>query len=154
DKKGYLLPLKKLFFDFFTVDDINKTLSDGTKMFELQPITNAVKVYLRIPVKKGIIVYDRIYYENNQPDINNNKGALVNHNFDLALFPNLKFKIQDEAFYRFGLISKFDEAKNYNLSFFGTDNSKLHGNPVIRNPRDRNYEQCCQYFLDRANFNY
>lgn len=154
DNKGYLLPLKKLFFDFFTVEDLNKTLADGKKMFELQPVANAVKVFLRIPVRKGVIVYNRVYHEYNGPDIAKNKGALVQYDFDFALFPNIKFQSPIEAFYRFGLISKFDEASKFNLFFFDTDNQQLTAEKVIRNQRDRNYEQCSHYFLDKTNFDH
>lgn len=154
DKKGYLLPLKNLFFEFFNIEDLKKPLLNGKKMFELQPNASGVKVFLRIPVKNGVIEYSRIFFENNLPDISQNKGALIKQEFDFALFPNIKFENKDEAFYRFGLISEFDETINYNLSCYSNENKKISCEPVIRNTRNRNYAQCRHYFLEKNNFDY
>lgn len=53
---NYLLPLKPLFFEFFSVDDlINK------KMLRLDATGDRVVVELNIPVKGGIISYRRYY---------------------------------------------------------------------------------------------
>ncbi|MGL5262558.1 MAG: hypothetical protein ACRC9P_09260, partial [Bacteroides sp.] len=94
---GYLLPLKKEFFDYFNVGDLYREV-DGKKMFELEPNVGGVKVYLRVPIKEGFIEYSRIYYEKNQADLSRNKGALLDYSFDFALFPNIKFAREADAY--------------------------------------------------------
>jgi len=152
--KGYLLPLKNLFFDFFTVEQLKKNLPNGKKMFEFQNITGGVKVFLRIPVKnQRYIEYNRIYFNNNTPDISQNEGAVVKEDFDMALFPNIKFTDDANAFYRIGLISKFSEAGNYSLKY-RSNGSLIAGNSVIRNLQDSNYEKCKNYCIENKNFDY
>lgn len=152
--KGYLLPLKNLFFDFFTVEQLKKNLHNGKKMFEFQSIAGGVKVILRIPIKnQKYIEYNRLYFSNNIPDISKNEGALINENFDMALFPNIRFTVDANAFYRIGLISEFSEAAKYNMKY-SSQNNIVSSDPVIRNLQDTHYKQCKIYCIENTNFDY
>jgi hypothetical protein len=153
--KGYLLPLKNQFFDFFTVEQLKQTLPNGKKMFELQSNAGGVKVILRIPIKNNkSIEYSRLYFSGNQPDIDNNKGAVIQKDFDLALFPNIKFNNEADAYYRLGLISTFEESDNNKMCCFGNGNRQINCESTVRNPRNTNYSKCRHYCLEKTNFDY
>lgn len=57
-QRGYLLPLKPLFFDYFSAQD----LING-KMLSFSAAGTSITVTLSIPVKKGKITYTRTYQE-------------------------------------------------------------------------------------------
>lgn len=154
DKKGYLLPLKKLFFDYFSVDDLKKSLSNGRKMFEMKSNASGVKVYLRIPVKNGVIEYSRLYFENNTSNIAENNGALTKQDFDFALFPNIKFNDESNSFYRFGLVSDINDEIKYTVECYNSNNEVIKCVPVLRNLNNTNHAQCHHYYLEKKNFDY
>lgn len=58
NERGYLLPLKPLFFEYFSVDDLIQK-----KMLNFTVHGTAVVVTLRIPIKGGDITYSRQYQE-------------------------------------------------------------------------------------------
>lgn len=154
DNKGYLLPLKKLFFDYFSVDELKKTLSNGKKMFEMEPNASGVKVYLRIPVRNGIIEYSRLYFENNTSNIAENKGGLTKQDFDFALFPNIKFNNESNSSYRFGLVSDINDEIEYTVDCYDSNNEVIKCDPVLRNLNNSNHPQCHHYYLEKKNFDY
>lgn len=154
DKKGYLLPLKKLFFDYFSVDDLKKTLSNGRKMFEMESNASGVKVYLRIPVRNGVIEYSRLYFEDNTSNIAENKGGLTKQDFDFALFPNIKFNNENNSSYRFGLVSDINDEIKYTVDCYNSNNEVIKCDPVLRNLNNTNHAQCHHYYLEKKNFDY
>ena len=84
----YLLPLRKEFFSYFTVDELQGTMPDGKKMFELVRNAGGVKAILRVPVQKNeYITYERLYFADAMAEPQNNKGGIVKRNFGVALFP-------------------------------------------------------------------
>lgn len=152
--KGYLLPLKNTFFDYFSVDDLKNTLSNGKKMFEIESNSTGVKVYLRIPVKNGVIEYSRLYLENNTSNITENKGALTKYDIDFALFPNVKFNDESKSFYRFGLVSDINNEIKYTVNCYNNNNQTIECNSVLRNLNNTNHAQCLHYYLEKKNFDY
>lgn len=111
DGKGnsdsYLLPIKKTFFDYFSVQDLKQKLPNGQNMFELEYLAgNNVKAILRIPIKNNNhITYERIYY-NNEANIDDNKGGIKEIDVAVAIFPNIKYNTAVEPFYRFSLVDR------------------------------------------------
>ncbi|MBQ8223001.1 MAG: hypothetical protein IJZ87_06635 [Bacteroidales bacterium] len=107
--ESYLLPLKKLFFDFFTVDELLGTLPNGQKMFEFRSNAGGITVVLRVPVQKNYCIeYKRIYLNNNIADISNNLGGIIVKKFGLGVLPPVKAD-KDYAYYRIAL---FDDGDN------------------------------------------
>jgi hypothetical protein len=153
EDKGYLLPLKNLFFEFFTTTDLReRTLSDGKKMLELKANAGGIKATLRIPIKGNqYIEYNRLYFNDSQPNANNNTGALVEKDFVFALFPNIKFANNRDAYYRLGLVAKY--VNNYDVKCF-LNNNDLLSNMVIRNALDNRYDQCKNFILEQSNFDF
>jgi hypothetical protein len=148
DAKGkyYLLPLKDLFFEFFSVDDIKK-------MVELSSSGNTVKVNLRIPLKGDKFVEYSRQYNKSGGDIKRNIGSVMEKDFAYALFPNVKFASDADAHYRFILISNFVESDNYKVECHTLRGLEA---PVatIRNENDRDYHKCKNYSIDNSNFDY
>jgi hypothetical protein len=146
--KSYLLPLKDLFFEFFSLEDV-KT------MIELESNAGGVRITLRIPIKgKRYIEYKRNYFEDNNPEVDatHNDGAIQEDDFVFALYPNIRFTNNNDAFYRFGLISDFQNSKKYDVYFYskGLIESKL----VVRNENNNNYKLCKNFVIEGSNFEY
>lgn len=130
DSKGYLLPLKKLFFDYFNSDDLVSSFSDKPRIEMVQGAAGSVKITLRIPIAKQgeYISFERIYYQSaenqlSKPDEERNKGVIVEHQFGVTLFPFIKTNIADvEPYYRIQLVDRdvtgVLKNTNYDLKFF------------------------------------
>jgi hypothetical protein len=130
DSKGYILPLKRQFFDYFNADDLVNSGSGKPTIKIIQGVANSVKVVLKIPVTKQgeFITFERMYLEGpsnqiSKPDETNNKGSIVEHQVGLAVFPFIKTNNKDiPPYYRIQLIDRdiAGDLKNseYDLNFF------------------------------------
>lgn len=130
DSKGFILPLKKKFFDYFNSGDLLNSSPNNPEIKMVQGAAGSVKVTLKIPVvKQGeYISFERTYYQSpenqlGKPDETKNKGAIVEHQFGITLFPFIKTNDPNiEAHYRVQLVDR-DVAgvlknTNYDLKFF------------------------------------
>ena len=114
DSKGYILPLKKQFFDYFTSDDLTSSFPGKPKIEMVQLPAGAVKVTLSIPIAKQgeSISFERVYYQSaesqlSKPDEEKNKGVIVEHQFGVTLFPFIKTNNPNiEAYYRVQLVDR------------------------------------------------
>lgn len=126
DSKGFILPLKRVFFDYFNSEDLVSSLPNKPKIEMVQGTAGSLKVILSIPVTKNgeYISFERIYYQS--LDIPNeviNKGVIVEHQFSLTLFPFMKMNNPNiEAFYRVQLVDRdvtgILKNTDYDLKFF------------------------------------
>ena len=138
---SYLLPLKKEFFNYFQVSDLMSKV-DNKDMIEMKRLAGntGVKIILRIPVKGGHIKYERIYYNGGKPDAMNNKGAIIDRDFTLALFPNIKYQEDIKPYYRASVIDRdsFQTGKDnqYKLTFYGSQNENVDYDAIVQ--RNRN----------------
>lgn len=164
--KGYLLPIKPLFFDYFTTDFLTKTNINGQKNFEILPLANNnVKVVLRIPIQNNqIITFQRIYLNpiSNahlpQSDESQNQGAILEYNINLAITPFYKFPDSVTAEYNVGFydadINPLFENVDYNLSFIKNDNKEVSNVlPVKRRHKAEEIADMTSYKVD-SNFDY
>lgn len=153
NKEGYLLPVKDLLFQYFTVDDLTGNMPDGKPMIELQPGASSISVILRIPIKgKGnvsYITYKRIFYNDNSADLSKNEGAVIEEEkLGMAIYPCLKFDEDKEAFYRFATIGSFN--KQYKTDFYYNE-EKLQNIPcVVRNQQESNLEKIAISIIEKA----
>lgn len=175
DSKGFLLPLKKRFFDYFTSNDL-LAASPGKPSIEMvQGVAGSVKVTLRIPiVKEGeYIAFERTYYQSlenqiSKPDEANNKGVVVEQQLGLTLFPFVKLNNPDLASsYRVQVIDRnvagVFKNSDYVLQFFNQRaNTPI---PIINEettnsgkPRKRTRKQTSdattQYYVLNEEFDY
>jgi hypothetical protein len=126
DSKGFILPLKKQFFEYFNSDDLESSLPNKPKIEMVQGAAGSVKVILRIPVAKQdeFISFERIYYQSSdKPNEEQNKGVIVEHQFGVTLFPFIKTNNPNiEAYYRVQLVDRdvtgILKNTDYDLKFF------------------------------------
>jgi len=110
--KGFLLPLKPLFFEFFNASDLLGATPGSPKIKMTQSVSNSIKVSLLIPVSKNgeYIAFERIYFQNEsgmKPDEANNKGVIVEHQFGITIYPFIKTNIKDiKPDYRIQLVDR------------------------------------------------
>lgn len=153
DGKSYLLPLTDLFFQFFTAEQLRGNMKDGKKMFELKNNAGGITVVVRVPIKDNkYIEYRRTYFEAIEPDIEKNDGGLVEHDFVFALFPNIRFNSDKEAFYRLGIIPDDFGTNNYSAKF--ASKSEVKTGMYVRNDNYSNVLQCKNFILEESNFDY
>ncbi|MDR2843736.1 MAG: hypothetical protein LBV57_03720 [Candidatus Symbiothrix sp.] len=119
ESNSYLLPLTDLFFEFFTVEQLQSEMPDGKKMIEIKPHAGGVSVFLRIPIHQSYIEYHRRYFLHNTPNLEKNEGALIEKKLGLGLFPPVRFSEKVKKHYRIALFDK--GAKDIELHCFDKD---------------------------------
>ncbi|NEN25393.1 hypothetical protein G3O08_18000 [Cryomorpha ignava] len=169
DSKGFILPLKQKFFDYFNSDDLISSLPNKPEIKMVQGAAGSVKVVLRIPIAKEgeFISFERTYYQSpenqlGKPDEEKNKGIIVEHQFGVTIFPFTKTNDPNiEPYYRIQLVDR-DVAgvlKNahYDLKFY----SNIEKDPIeikarkIRSKKDSsNLLPESQYYVLNKEFDF
>ena len=134
DETGYLLPLKKEIFRYFSTEDLQGVVpGTGVKMFEMKKgVAGSVDVVLRLPVQKGAIIELKRNYKVSQslelpltPSAAENRGVVSEHALTVAVYPFLKTGNDAGANYRVLLADADRELHNqhlrYSLKFFKDD---------------------------------
>lgn len=133
--KGYLLPIKPLFFNYFSSKDLQGHIG-AQKKFEIKSLSaGAVEVVLRIPLQDGKhITFSRIYYETalgKEPEFDEkeNKGAIIENRLAMGITPFYKFPDGINAEYNVSFIDAnflpiFD-GDVYELDFYNSENNKV-----------------------------
>lgn len=165
-ENGYLLPIKPLFFNYFSVDDLSKNHRDGSKYFELKLLSNkSIECILRIPIKnEKYIIFKRIY--NNPVNLNsvpvfnetNNSGVILENLFTVGLFPFVKYPQNVQPDYRVALYeadyASIFEQNKYSISFYNNDNSKIENvQNSIKRIKSEDAVSSNTYII-KENFNY
>lgn len=117
---GFLLPIKKEYFDYFNLFEIQDFLT-------FQKISNGVKVKLDIPVQgNSNVTFEKSYYENVN---NDNDGKLILSKFNFAFFPFYKVLDQQKYndFYKIMFVST-DNYLGLDVSFY-VNNRLITSNP-------------------------
>lgn len=153
-KDSYLLPLKKEFFDYFVVEDLMGTV-EGKNRIEINRLAgDSVKVVLRVPIKKGYIQYERIYYKDGRADVNANKGSIVDCRFTLGLYPSIKYTENTKPIYRIALLDRgtvsMDSSNTYNVSFYDAQNAEMSPQGVVYRNRNNDNTRFDKDFIDSA----
>ena len=140
----YLLPLKPLFFKYFSVHDLV-----SSKMLEVDEniAGNAIQVTLRIPTRGGAITYKKTY----SPESN-----ISERDFHFGFFPTIKDandKIKVD--YHFGVIDQSTSlVENIQLSLFNNnrriDNQSISS--VIR--KEKSGDSSSEHFKTQDSFDY
>ncbi|WP_224998399.1 hypothetical protein [Cesiribacter sp. SM1] len=111
---NYLLPIRREYFSYFSFRDLDKYLT-----FIVDPAY--IKVQLSVPVKRGHILFEKIYYENPQNPRDENgqeipkKGKIVSTRLGLGVFPFLK--LPDPAYNDFYKVMLVDLEVNGQAAF-------------------------------------
>jgi hypothetical protein len=129
---GFILPIKKEFFKYFNIDDLQGVVSDGKKKFELQQMAGGVKAIVRVPIiNNRYIQFSRIYIVNQfqdriqQADEKSNLGIIVDNQLTLAIYPFLKLSQGINPHYRILLVDRdvhqLTKHYNYTLNFYNQE---------------------------------
>lgn len=157
---SFLIPVKPLYFKYFTTDTLNSTMSDGKPAFEMESLAGgSINVIIRIPIKGNgdidYIEYQRIYYVQRQAEITEkqNSGGMVTFDFTGLVMPSIKFQNDADAIYTVSCVSTF--SSNYHFDFF------RNGEPLRNIPMDcRNKEKGLfdykaeTYTVEHSNFDF
>lgn len=131
EEATFLLPLKPLFFKYFSVEDI---IND--KLITVTTISkSSADVTLRIPIRskkqRKFVEYTRSYYDSgSDPDEANNKGAVCEMKISGFVMPNVRFMRPDEAIYKVGLVMM--SSNRFKLSFYNGDQVIRNITPAVR----------------------
>lgn len=157
DDQIFLLPIKPLFFEYFTVDELLGTMNDGKPMYEMKGLSSGgVEVTLRIPIvgneEVSYIEYSRTYYTNNPADIAHNKGAVKSFFFTGFTMPIVKFNNEADAIYNIACV----QPKRGELSFsFYKGDRKVSIKPsASRYEEGYSLAKSENYLIEGTNFDY
>ena len=164
--KGFLLPIKPTYFDYFNLEDLKKKTIDGNPYFELKSLSNeSVEAILRIPIKHNkYITFKRIYnnpVNNNlllESDEENNFGVIVENVFTVALFPFFKYPNNIKADYRISIYEgdylPITEQNKYDLKFYNDENKQIDNIPISQKRFKHEIDISNSTFILNTNFNY
>lgn len=121
---AYLLPLKPLFFKYFTTQDL-LTGHNGSPMLDFKSgINNTIRVSLYIPMACGAFMeYQRNYTAGLQSDCERNKGELCDREFSVGLLPAFRYPNREDNNYRVSIVCDFNERQQYSMSFYEGESS-------------------------------
>lgn len=157
EKQSFLLPIKPLFFRYFSVDDLKGEMFDGKHMIEMDfPAGGCVKVYLRIPIKGNkkveYIEYTRIYYPDSRRDIEQNDGNIRELDFTGFIMPLVKFKNEESAIYNVACIQS---SKKNEFSFYKGEIKLTNIQKTCRDEDGLTEKiKVDNYFFQKSNFDY
>lgn len=120
---SFLLPIKPLYFKYFSIETLNSTMPDGRPAFEMESIAGgSVNVVIRIPIMGNgnitYIEYQRIYYTQRQADVSEtqNSGGMTTFDFTGLVMPAMKFQNEDDALYTVSCVSTF--SNHFRFDFY------------------------------------
>jgi len=153
-RQGYLLPIKRIFFNYFTAEDLMGRAPSGKNAIEIKSVASGVEVTLRIPISRGEIEYKRIYTLDVNADAQNNRGAIViaPEDFVVGIFPPIKFRDVKEAHYRISLLCDFDLNKETSCACYNETDGFFTPDYVVRNVDVQSDIRSKVYFLDGKEF--
>lgn len=152
EEATFLLPLKPLFFKYFSVEDII-----AKQMISITTLSkSSAEVTLRIPIRSKQhpkqVVYTRSYYDsNNDPDEKNNKGTVVEMKISGFVMPNVRFMRPEEAIYKVGLVMM--NTNRYMLDFYKDNHIISAITPSVRQGENELAKNAV-YTIEGKNFDY
>ncbi len=162
--KGFLIPLKRDFFDFFDVDD----LLTGRVRLKMVPQGNGIQVSLDIPVTapgqpgNQFVTFERLYSpavgQSAAPNETTNEGIILENSFTVNVYPFVRSgSVTVPADYRVQLIeSGFDSQNQYKLTYYKQqDNADVTPESTHqRTVRQQNTDGSSVYDVLRQEFDY
>lgn len=167
DNKGFVLPIKKLFFDFFSTEDLKNMLKLESRA------GGSVNVRLEIPIQKGQkVIFERLYspttdeFDVRPPDERKNEGTIMQHEIGVTVYPFVKINTPSVTpDYRVLLVDRdiYDHTKyhDYKLNFYKNEGNALisvksDDNQIRYRTRkqDQDGRQTTAFFIVKDNFDY
>ncbi len=155
EKRAYLLPIKPLFFSFFSTEELQDVMSDDKPMLEMRMLAGgSVKVTLRIPIKGNgsisYIEYERLYYDSRKPDIGRNEGGIKEFNFTGLVMPQVKFKKVKDAIYNVSCVQ--NKSGRVAFSFLKRGEKVGPAEGVCRDSTGKLQFKAENYFIEKCDF--
>lgn len=123
---SFLLPIKPLYFKYFSINTLSSVMPDGKKAFEIDVVAGgSVNVIIRIPIigngSINYIEYQRIYYAQRQADVSeaSNSGGMTIFDFTGLIMPCMKFQNDEDAIYTVSCVSTF--SNHFHFDFYRQD---------------------------------
>ena len=165
DDKGFLLPIKPLYFKYFSIDSLKETIN-GEKRFELKSLADGyVEAILRIPIQKDQHITFRRKYNNPviQAQSRNlmkktNKGTIIENRINIGISPFYKFPETIHQEYNVALYDAdfiFDNNK-FELEYFDSENKPVPIEKIHQVQRRFKEEETYNMFGEvvKSNFDY
>lgn len=137
--KGFLLPIKPLFFRYFPAARLAMEVAPGKKMFELRDNTTHVLALLRIPVKKGYVELQRIYRRSvsvAENDRTTDGVVMPSVRLSAAIFPFAKTGENDMYNVRL-----FEMTQGFQASLSFKSDTEEHDLSAEREPTERSHSK-------------
>ena len=157
---SFLLPIKPLYFKYFSIKTLNSSMSDGKPAFEMESVAGgSVNVAIRIPIKGNgnisYIEYQRIYYAQRQADVSEsqNSGGMTTFDFTGLVMPSVRFQNEDDAIYTVSCVSTF--SKKFHFEFY-REGTSIRDIPVdCRNKEQGLFDLKAEtYTIQKSNFDF
>lgn len=151
EEATFLLPLKPLFFKYFSADDLvnNQMISISTLS------KSSAEVTLRIPIRSKkqckFVEYKRTYYDSADPDEEKNKGCVCEMKITGFVMPNVRFMRPDEAIYKVGLVML--SSNRYKLGFYIGEQIIPNITPSVRQG-ETEFVKNSVYTISQSNFDF
>lgn len=151
EEATFLLPLKPLFFKYFSPEDIiNNQMITVTTLSK-----SSADVTLRIPIRsrkqRKYVEYTRSYIDSADPDESNNKGSVCEMKISGFVMPNVRFMRPEEAIYKVGIVML--SANRYKLSFYKDDKVIRNITPSVRQSENELAKNAV-YTVAQSNFDF
>lgn len=165
---GYLLPLKRTFFNYFSVNDLIGE-KYGRRLFEIEERPgvdgNYVKVTLRIPIKgRRLIEYSRMYFKSQIQDQENTDGTMLQKGVSIGILPCYEYPQGIQPYYSVVLIDRNTvgrtEKSRLTLSFYNDNNERINAESVMHRNRRASGDRIDTALVDtttyilKSNFKY
>lgn len=166
DKRGksYLLPIKPLFFRYFTPEELRGNVGNQP-MLEMEVLSGGtgIKVMLRIPIQGSAevpyIEYARRYYQMCSAGIANNEGEIIDptltgsasFQFTGFIMPQIKFTDPVDAIYNVSCIQDISASNEF--VFYRDGNKILPKSRTCRNEGEHR-TKADNYLIEGENFDF
>lgn len=152
---SYLIPVKPLFFKYFSQQELMGEMPDGKPMFKMTLLAgDSVEVTLRIPVKGNgninYIEYTRIYYNNSSCDASTNMGNIREVRFNGLIMPQIRFITPTEAIFNISCV--YDSSSTVYFAFYSDDRLLNHISQSCRSENE--LRRADNYLIKGQNFDY
>ena len=107
EKMVTLLPLKPLFFEYFTVDELINGI-EGKPLINIHTNASGYRVQLQIPVAKGVVEFERLYMASRDEKVNKGECLKLDDSFAFALLTPVRFTDEQNAYFRVAARIQYD----------------------------------------------